>query len=88
MSASVHAFPRRARPRPDPVPDDAKPIGRAREVLVAPDTDTSWCCLLTDEGGGSELAGGVTKRQALYAAVEAVLKFNAEMTLRNAWPTR
>lgn len=88
MSASVHVFPRRLRPRPETVPDDAKPIGRAREVLVAPDSESTWGCLLVDDGGGEQLAGGVTKRQALYAAVEAVLRFNSELTLRNAWPTR
>jgi hypothetical protein len=68
-----------------PLPSDAKPIGRACFVEVAPDMSGGWWVQECDDGGAMILGHGLTKWQAVEIALDWVHCWNAEMSIKNSW---
>lgn len=64
------------------LPSDAHFVGRPSCALVYPRSG-AWACFLADENGGMFLAEDATKTVALTAAMEAAIRWNAEVRLVN-----
>ena len=64
-----------------PLPDDAFPRGRERHAVVFP-VNGKWAIVEEDDGGASYVSG-LTKHQALQAAVELAKQYGATFTVQN-----